>query len=59
MCCVVCIYSGYLECLFADDLVAFFKRCKSGLNPTGMIFVKENVTRNTSSVDDEDHSVTR
>ena len=39
--------------------MAFFNRCKSGLNSTGMIFVKENVAKKSSTVDDVDHSVTR
>ena len=42
-----------------DDLVAFFNRCKTGLKLGGMIFVKENVTKNKSAADDVDHSVTR
>ena len=45
--------------LCTGDLVAFFNRCKSGLNSNGMIFVKENVSKKTSLVDDEDYSVTR
>ena len=49
----------FSRCVFTGDLVAFFKRCKSGLNPTGMIFVKENIAKKSSSVDDVDHSVTR
>merc|ERR1712037_204194 len=43
-----------------EDLVAFFKRAKVGLNPRGLIVVKENVT-STGEVekDEDDSSVTR
>lgn len=41
------------------DLVAFFIRCKKGLKPNGMIFVKENITRRTIDIDTTDSSVTR
>ena len=44
---------------YVGDLIAFFNWCKSGLTPAGMIFVKENVAKKSSSVDDVDHSVTR
>lgn len=27
----------------ADDATAFFRRCKDGLKPDGLIFVKENI----------------
>ena len=53
------IVSSYMSALYLDNLVAFFKRCKTGLQPGGMIFVKENVTKKKSSADDVDHSVTR
>ncbi|KAI9026805.1 hypothetical protein DFJ74DRAFT_519036 [Hyaloraphidium curvatum] len=43
-----------------DDLAAFFRRCKRGLVPGGMVFVKENITRGTThDVDRNDSSVTR
>lgn len=41
------------------DLVAFFKRCKTGLRQGGIIVVKENVTAPEQVVDEEDKSVTR
>lgn len=41
------------------DLVAFFRRCKAGLRPNGIVVVKENVTGPRAVVDEEDHSVTR
>ncbi|KAI9208852.1 alpha-N-methyltransferase NTM1 [Polychytrium aggregatum] len=42
-----------------EDLVKFFKRCKDGIKPGGLIGVKENVTKGGVIVDDEDSSVTR
>ncbi|KAJ3148486.1 hypothetical protein HDU86_007416 [Geranomyces michiganensis] len=42
-----------------DDFVAFFRRCKLGLKPNGLIGVKENATRNGVEVDLVDSSVTR
>jgi protein N-terminal methyltransferase len=42
------------------DLVAFFVRCKRGIKPNGMLFVKENITRKfTIDMDESDSSVTR
>lgn len=41
------------------DLVAFFKRCKAGLKPNGIIVVKENTTAPEAVVDMDDNSVTR
>ncbi|KAI9320042.1 alpha-N-methyltransferase NTM1 [Dichotomocladium elegans] len=42
-----------------DDLIAFFKRCKAGLRPGGLIGVKENNSSKDYLVDEEDSSVTR
>ncbi|KAI9091849.1 alpha-N-methyltransferase NTM1 [Phlyctochytrium arcticum] len=42
-----------------DDFVAYFKRCKLGLKPNGLIGVKENVSSKVVEVDNEDSSVTR
>lgn len=43
-----------------DDLVNFFKRCKKGLAPDGIIVVKENVSgSNITEFDDVDSSYTR
>ncbi|XP_013386213.1 N-terminal Xaa-Pro-Lys N-methyltransferase 1-B-like [Lingula anatina] len=43
-----------------SHLVEFFKRCKVGLAPDGMLFVKENVTSSDEvDKDDTDSSVTR
>lgn len=47
---------GYLS---DEDLVAFFKRCKAGLRPGGILVVKENVTAPEPVIDEEDCSVTR
>ncbi|KAJ2153453.1 hypothetical protein IWW43_001314 [Coemansia sp. RSA 1935] len=48
-----------LSHLTDDDLVAFFKRCTTGLAPGGFICVKENVAGTSYVVDSEDSSVTR
>ncbi|KAJ1975897.1 hypothetical protein H4R34_004170 [Dimargaris verticillata] len=48
-----------LSHLTDEDLVAFFKRCQTGLKPTGLIFIKENVVQSQAIVDDEDSSITR
>lgn len=37
----------------------FFKQCKSGLMPGGLICVKENVTKGGVDLDAQDSSVTR
>ncbi|KAI1308429.1 hypothetical protein EDD11_004280 [Mortierella claussenii] len=42
-----------------DDLIAFFNRCKKGLRPGGMIFVKENNAKVGIVIDEEDSSMTR
>ncbi|KAH6591873.1 hypothetical protein BASA50_008473 [Batrachochytrium salamandrivorans] len=42
-----------------DDLIDFFKRCKKGLKPGGMIGLKENIAKHGILVDQEDSSVTR
>ncbi|ORX58916.1 hypothetical protein DM01DRAFT_317062 [Hesseltinella vesiculosa] len=42
-----------------DDLVSFFKRCKDGLAPGGLIGVKENISTRGYIIDEEDSSVTR
>ncbi|XP_069698650.1 N-terminal Xaa-Pro-Lys N-methyltransferase 1 [Periplaneta americana] len=43
-----------------EDFVAFFKSCKQGLKPNGIIVVKENLTSSDKvEVDKEDSSVTR
>ena len=59
LCIIFSIYLLFSDSVFTGDLVAFFKRCKSSLNSAGMIFVKENIAKKSSSVDDVDHSVTR
>jgi len=41
-----------------DHLVEFFRRCKAGLAPNGMMVVKENVSKNLE-FDDLDSSFTR
>ncbi|KAG0305277.1 hypothetical protein BGZ98_004376 [Dissophora globulifera] len=41
------------------DLIAFFNRCKKGLKPGGMIFVKENNAKVGVVIDEEDSSMTR
>ena len=41
-----------------DDLVSFFKRCKSALKPNGLICFKENVST-SSEFDAKDSSYTR
>ncbi|KAF9421333.1 hypothetical protein BGZ94_008859 [Podila epigama] len=41
------------------DLIAFFNRCKKGLKPGGMIFVKENNAKVDIVIDEEDSSMTR
>nr|ACO14590.1 Phosphoethanolamine N-methyltransferase [Caligus clemensi] len=43
-----------------EDLVQFFRRCKKGLKPNGLIVVKENLTSSgVTEIDKEDGSVTR
>ncbi|KAF5838956.1 alpha-N-methyltransferase NTM1 [Dunaliella salina] len=42
-----------------DDVVLLFNRCRSGLKPDGLIFVKENICRQGFIVDKEDSSLTR
>ncbi|CAK9008980.1 unnamed protein product [Durusdinium trenchii] len=43
-----------------EDLVAFLQRCKKGLRPNGMIFVKENVViEGQWMVDRDDNSISR
>ncbi|CAG8606178.1 7757_t:CDS:2 [Funneliformis mosseae] len=42
-----------------DDLIEFFKRCKIGLKPNGLIGVKENVCVFGYQFDETDSSVTR
>eukprot|EP00747_Dinoflagellata_sp_TGD_P168866 gnl/TRDRNA2_/TRDRNA2_196291_c0_seq1.p1 gnl/TRDRNA2_/TRDRNA2_196291_c0~~gnl/TRDRNA2_/TRDRNA2_196291_c0_seq1.p1 ORF type:complete len:250 (+),score=45.62 gnl/TRDRNA2_/TRDRNA2_196291_c0_seq1:135-884(+) len=43
-----------------DDLIAFFKRCQTGLGANGMIVVKENVVLEGNWViDREDNSISR
>jgi protein N-terminal methyltransferase len=43
-----------------DDLVATLIRCRQGLTPTGIILLKENITRDgTFHVDKQDSSITR
>lgn len=44
---------------YIDDLIAFFNRCKKGLKPGGMIFVKENNAKVGIVIDEEDSSMTR
>ncbi|KAF9977216.1 hypothetical protein BGZ73_006689 [Actinomortierella ambigua] len=45
--------------LHDSDLIAFFKRCKKGLKPGGMIFVKENNAKVGFVIDEDDSSMTR
>ncbi|KAF9927075.1 hypothetical protein FBU30_003499, partial [Linnemannia zychae] len=45
--------------LTEGDLIKFFNRCKKGLKPGGMIFVKENNAKIGIVIDDEDSSMTR
>ena len=43
-----------------DDLVEFLKKCKTALQPDGLIIVKENVLRSGSdNLDDQDASFNR
>nr|CAG4650522.1 EOG090X0EJQ [Sida crystallina] len=43
-----------------EDLVAFLKRCQSGLQPNGLVVIKENVTSSGEvEMDSTDSSVTR
>lgn len=42
-----------------DDLLALLQRCKDGLKPDGIVFVKENVCRQGFIVDKEDNSLSR
>jgi protein N-terminal methyltransferase len=42
-----------------EDLITFFNRCKKGLKPNGMIFVKENNAKIGIVIDEEDSSMTR
>nr|SVE74471.1 EOG090X0EJQ [Daphnia barbata] len=43
-----------------EDLIAFFKRCKLGLKPRGLIVLKENLTSSGEvEMDNTDSSVTR
>ncbi|KAK3819181.1 MAG: AdoMet dependent proline di-methyltransferase-domain-containing protein [Linnemannia gamsii] len=45
--------------LTEEDLISFFDRCKKGLKPGGMIFVKENNAKIGIVIDEEDSSMTR
>ncbi|KAF9168514.1 hypothetical protein DFQ26_006673 [Actinomortierella ambigua] len=45
--------------LHDNDLIAFFQRCKKGLKPGGMIFVKENNAKVGFVIDEDDSSMTR
>ncbi|KAG0208516.1 hypothetical protein BGX28_000570 [Mortierella sp. GBA30] len=45
--------------LTEEDLIAFFNRCKKGLKPGGLIFVKENNAKVGIVIDEEDSSMTR
>ncbi len=47
---------GYLK---DNDLVDFFKRCKTALKPNGIIILKENVSVSEPEWDDVDSSWTR
>ncbi|XP_046403296.1 N-terminal Xaa-Pro-Lys N-methyltransferase 1 [Ischnura elegans] len=42
-----------------EDFVKFFKSCKKGLRPNGVIVVKENVSGGELEKDEQDSSVTR
>ncbi|KAJ2808361.1 hypothetical protein H4R20_000910 [Coemansia guatemalensis] len=42
-----------------SDMIAFLRRCASGLAPNGLVCVKENIARQGYIVDKEDSSVTR
>ncbi|KAF9434380.1 hypothetical protein BGZ76_008110 [Entomortierella beljakovae] len=41
------------------DLIAFFNRCKKGLKPGGLIFIKENNAKIGIVIDEDDSSMTR
>ena len=41
------------------DLIAFFERCKKGLKPGGLIFIKENNAKVGIVIDEDDSSMTR
>ncbi|KAM7304429.1 N-terminal Xaa-Pro-Lys N-methyltransferase 1 [Ixodes scapularis] len=41
------------------DLVAFLRRCRTGLRQDGILVVKDNLTRDEVDVDNRDGSVTR
>ncbi|KAG0196836.1 hypothetical protein BGX33_001219 [Mortierella sp. NVP41] len=45
--------------LTEEDLIKFFNRCKKGLKPGGLIFVKENNAKIDIVIDEEDSSMTR
>ncbi|TPX35778.1 hypothetical protein SmJEL517_g01913 [Synchytrium microbalum] len=42
-----------------DDFIEFFKRCKTGLKPNGLIGVKENTSEADYEIDEVDSSATR
>jgi len=42
-----------------EDFVSFFSKCKNSLTPNGIIFVKDNLTRQGFDLDTRDSSVTR
>lgn len=48
-----------LSHLTDEDLVAFLKRCAGALCPSGMIIVKENISKDRIVKDEVDSSVTR
>lgn len=48
-----------LTCMGADDLLAFFERCKAGLKEKGRIYLKENTSYHGFVVDRQDTSITR
>ena len=42
-----------------NDLVDFFKRCRTSLRPNGVCILKENISQANSEFDEADSSVSR
>lgn len=42
-----------------DDFVTFLHRCRSGLQPTGVLVIKDNITHEDVEEDNTDGSITR
>ena len=54
-----CNFSFHNNDVRVDDFVAFLQRCRNGLQPGGIICLKENICRRGFVVDREDASITR